>query len=242
MKNKVSLLPELEIRVILRAADSIIAAGGRTLLSKILKGSKDRKLLELGLEQNPSYGFYKDLSLEETMTKVDHMIKNGYLEIEKRGKLPMIIFSPLGWAIERERRADEFLQEWDRWIEQKITPVSMEYLKERNRGMIFLFLYKILCTGNTKYIPFLALWEGNDFKKVGLEIRKVIAALKRRHEMDDSDWERIKRERAESLLIPVQDSIFMACANCGKPYIFDETNPDFYTSEGLRFPERCPRC
>jgi predicted ArsR family transcriptional regulator len=34
-----------EIRAILRAADELIAAGGRSLLSKILKGSKDKKVL-----------------------------------------------------------------------------------------------------------------------------------------------------------------------------------------------------
>ncbi len=235
-------MPEPEIRVILRAADDIIATGGRTLLSKILKGSKDRKLLELGLDRNPSYGFYKDLALAEIMDKVNRMIATGYLDTEKRGKLPMIVFSPLGWVIERERHAEEFLQEWDRWIESEITPISMEYLKERNRGMILLFLYKILCTGNTKYIPFLTLWEGIDFKKVQAEIRKVIDALNRRRLMDDSDWERLKRERAQSLLIRVQDPIFLACRKCGYPYLFDETNPDHYSSEGLRFPERCPRC
>jgi hypothetical protein len=163
MKRRNPLLTETEIKAILRAVDDIIGNGGRSLLSKILKGSKDRKLLELGLDRNPSYGSFNDSSLEQIMDKVDQMIRTGYLEIEKRCKLPMIVFSPLGWAIERERRAEEFLQEWDCWIESNVTPISMEYLKERNRGMILLFLYKILCTGSTKYTPFLILWEGIDF-------------------------------------------------------------------------------
>lgn len=235
-------LPESELWAILRAADDIIAEGGRTLLAKILKGSRDRKLLELGLDQNPSYGFYKDLSLEQIMDKVDHMIRTGYLEITKQGKLPTIVFSPLGWAIEKERRAEEFLQEWDRWIEHNVTPISMEYLKGRNRGMILLFLYKILCTGDSRYIPFLTLWEGIDFKKVQTEIRNVIELLKRRDQMDDSEWERLKHERAQSLLIRTKDPIIMACRHCGGPYVFDETNPEYYTREGLRFSEKCPRC
>jgi hypothetical protein len=179
MKRRNVLLPEPELRAILRAADDIIAEGGRTLLSKILKGSKERKLLELGLDRNPSYGFYRNLPLEQIMDKVDHMIRTGFLEIEKNSKLPMIVFSSRGWAIERERRAEEFLQEWDRWIENNITRISMEYLKERNRGMIFLFLYKILCSGNTKYIPYLTLWERIDFKKVQAEIRSVSAETAR---------------------------------------------------------------
>lgn len=47
-----------EIKAILRAADELIAAGGRSMLAKILKGSKDKKLLEHKLNQCPAYGFY----------------------------------------------------------------------------------------------------------------------------------------------------------------------------------------
>ena len=41
-----------EIKMILRGADNLIMRGGRTLLSKMLKGSKEKKLLQLGLDQN----------------------------------------------------------------------------------------------------------------------------------------------------------------------------------------------
>ncbi|TDF97066.1 RQC-minor-1 family DNA-binding protein [Paenibacillus piri] len=235
-------LPDPELRAILRAADDIIAEGGRTLLSKILKGSKERQLLELGLDRNPSYGFYKDLSLEQIMEKVDHMIRTDFLKTEKSGKLPMIVYTTRGWAVERERRAEEFLEEWNRWLENNISPISMEYLKERNRGMIFLFLYKILCSGNKKYVPYLTLWERIEFKKVRVEIRNVIEALKRRVELDDSAWERLERERAETLIIRSRDPILMVCQQCDDLFLFDETNPEYYTSEGLRFPEKCRNC
>lgn len=242
MRRRNLPLPEHELWAILRAADSIIAEGGRTLLSKILKGSKERKLLDLGLDRNPSYGFYRDLSLEQIMDKVDHMIRTGFLEIEKQGKLPTIVFSSHGWVIERERRAEEFLREWDRWIENNIIPISMEYLKERNRGMIFLFLYKILCSENKKYIPFLTLWKHIDFKKVQAEIRHVIEALKQRDLLDDSAWEQLKCERAKSLLIRSRDPIILVYQQCDVPFLFDETNADYYTNEGFQFPECCSRC
>jgi hypothetical protein len=242
MKLRNLPLPEPELRAILRAADDIIAEGGRTLLSKILKGSKERKLLELGLDRNPAYGFYKDLSLELIMDKVNHMIRTGFLEIETYGKLPMIVYSSLGWAIERERRAEEFVQEWDRWSENNIFPISMEYLKERNRGMMFLFLYKILCSRNKKYIPFLTLWEQIDFKKVQVEIRNVIEALKQSDGLDDAEWERLIKELAKSLLLRSRDPIILACQQCGCPFVFDETDPEYYTNEGLRFPDRCLNC
>jgi len=40
-----------EIKGILRAADELIASGGRSMLAKILKGSKDKKVLEHRLDQ-----------------------------------------------------------------------------------------------------------------------------------------------------------------------------------------------
>ncbi len=64
-------LSDEEIRLILRATDSIIATGGRTLLSKILKGSRDKKLLALELDKNPSYGCFSALTLEEIIVKIE---------------------------------------------------------------------------------------------------------------------------------------------------------------------------
>lgn len=36
------------------------------------------------------------------------MIKKGYLEIEYRDRIPMLVFSEIGWEIERETYADKF--------------------------------------------------------------------------------------------------------------------------------------
>lgn len=47
----ISCLADEEIKAILRAADELVATGGRSMLAKILKGSKDKKVLEYGLEQ-----------------------------------------------------------------------------------------------------------------------------------------------------------------------------------------------
>ncbi|WP_248930355.1 RQC domain-containing protein [Paenibacillus hamazuiensis] len=71
-------LQEEEIRSILHAADSIAGKAGRNLLAKILKGSRDKKLLELGLYDNVSYGYYGSLTLAEITERVDWMIKNDF--------------------------------------------------------------------------------------------------------------------------------------------------------------------
>ncbi|UOQ49826.1 hypothetical protein MUN88_07060 [Gracilibacillus caseinilyticus] len=48
-----------EIKVILRAADELIGQGGGTLLAKILKGSREKRVLELELDKCPVYGYFK---------------------------------------------------------------------------------------------------------------------------------------------------------------------------------------
>ncbi len=63
------LLPAEELHAVLRATDDVIGEGGRTQVAKILKGSKEKQLLEKGLDQNPAYGFFHDLKLEQIMEK-----------------------------------------------------------------------------------------------------------------------------------------------------------------------------
>ncbi|MEH7419035.1 RQC domain-containing protein [Neobacillus drentensis] len=57
--NGIKSLPIDEIKTILRGADDLIMRGGRTLLAKILGGSKDKKVLELNLNKSPVYGAFK---------------------------------------------------------------------------------------------------------------------------------------------------------------------------------------
>ena len=165
-----------EIKAILRAADELIATGGRSMLAKILKGSKDKKVLEHGLDQCPVYGYYRELTLQEITHRIDWMIKKGYLEIEYTDRLPMLVFSKIGWEIERETYAEELLRTFERLLEGRDYSFVQE-LKDRNRGMIILFLDKIKQTGNARYIPILKFWKEIEYKKVQAEIQKVIDYL-----------------------------------------------------------------
>jgi superfamily II DNA helicase RecQ len=95
-------LPKAEIIVILRAADEIVGQGGRSLLVKILKGSRDKKVLEHELDKCPAYGMFKALSPEEIGHKIDWLIENGFLRIEYDYRLPFLYFADRGWEIERK--------------------------------------------------------------------------------------------------------------------------------------------
>ena len=165
-----------EIKAILRVADELIATGGRSMLAKILKGSKDKKVLEHGLDQCPVYGYYRELTLQEITHRIDWMIKKGYLEIEYTDRLPMLVFSKIGWEIERETYAEELLRTFERLLEGRDYSFVQE-LKDRNRGMIILFLDKIKQTGNARYIPILKFWKEIEYKKVQAEIQRVIDYL-----------------------------------------------------------------
>ncbi|MCD6355484.1 MAG: hypothetical protein J7L95_08040 [Prolixibacteraceae bacterium] len=165
-----------EIKAILRAADELIAAGGRSLLSKILKGSKDKKVMKHNLDSCPVYGFYKSLPLPEITKRVDWMIDNGYLGIDYAGKLPVIVFSKTGWEIERETYAEELFQKMQHLLDTGDYSFVSE-LKDRNRGMILLLIEKIQNTDNPKFIPLLKAWQAVDYKKVQAALQRTIHSL-----------------------------------------------------------------
>jgi superfamily II DNA helicase RecQ len=176
--GRITYLAFDEIKAILRAADELIATGGRTLLTKILKGSKDKKILEYGLDKCPVYGFYNHLTLPEITNRIDWVILNGFLEIEYSDRLPVIIFSEKGWEIEKETYAEELLQKLSGLLEEKDYSFVME-LKDRNRGMILLLIEKIRKTNNPAFIPLLRAWQEIDYKKVRAAIQGVINYLER---------------------------------------------------------------
>jgi hypothetical protein len=49
----VDTLSEADLHTVLRGADDLIARGGRTLLMRILRGSRNKEVLERGLNESP---------------------------------------------------------------------------------------------------------------------------------------------------------------------------------------------
>jgi len=162
---------------VLRAADSLIMSGGRNMLAKILKGSKDKKLLELGLDASPVYGYFKALSLSDIMARIDWTILNGYLAIEYDYRLPLLVYTDLGWEIEKDTYSSELLDLLSEIADTLDAETDLSFLKDRNRKMIFMLLDKIRATGNRKFIPVLERWKQVDYKKVRQRITEVIAEM-----------------------------------------------------------------
>jgi RQC domain len=170
-------LPFPDIQVILRGADALIGAGGRTLLTKILRGSRAKDVLGRNLDKNPAYGVYRELTEEETLARIDWMILNDYLRFIFDGRLPLLAYTASGWNIERETFADELCQGFDRLLSTSQRPYDMNYLKDRDRELIWRVLEKVEASGNLKYIPVLEDWQQVDYKKVKQRIKEVIQSL-----------------------------------------------------------------
>ncbi len=239
--NQISL-SDSDKRAILRAADEIIAQGGRTLLAKILKGSREKKVLQLELNKCPSYGYFRSETLKMILEKVDWMIDHDFLDIEYSGKLPMIVFTERGWMIESDLRADELLSEWNKWLtEGKMSP-DMNYLKDRNRKMIFLFLEKVGETRDRKYIPFLREWEKIEYKKVKARIRETITLLESNEPADDQSAQQRKVSIDQALEGEAPQDLLLKCWECGDRFIFTVGEQQFYKQKGFDYPKRCDKC
>src|SRR5438067_758750 len=157
-------LPATEIAAILRGADMMIAAGGRTQLSKLLKGSREKSVIEHGLDRCPSYGFYRGVPIDEVLRRIDWMIENEYLRIEYSYRLPVLEFTKHGWAIEVETMAEELLRGFDDRLAAG-PPYDFSDLKDRNRKMIFLLLDKVAASRRFEFIPLLRAWQRIDYQK-----------------------------------------------------------------------------
>jgi hypothetical protein len=169
-------LSESEIALILRGADELITTGGRRLLAKILKGSKEKRLLELELHKSPAYGALRDLSLDQVMARIDWLIINGYLGIEYDYRLPMLVYTRKGWEIEKETFAAEKLAMLDRQLEED-PDNTYEWLNDMNPKVIHRILDMIADSGDSKYSQALEQWRGSASRKVRSRIHGILKDL-----------------------------------------------------------------
>lgn len=238
-----------DVLAILDAADEIIGRAGRTMLAKILKGSKDKKLLSLELDRTRRYGHYYSLTLEQIADRVDWMIEQDFLSIEYKGDMPVLVFTDRGWTVQREQQGSRLLQEWRQWLDEGrlAEELDMLYLKDRNRGMILLFLEKVAHTHDRRFIPYLQQWKVVDYRKVREAIDLVVNELEKPSEASvdkfrlegaprdwEADWESALDYRAADERLK--------CWDCGKRFIWTADEQAHYRLQGWDPPKRCPAC
>lgn len=172
-------LPQEDIRMILRGADELISTGGRSMLAKILKGSKDKTIFKYKLNECPAYGYYQDMKLDDISKCIDWMIKKDYLRIEYDYRLPLLVFSEKGWQIEKETFAQELYQRMCLDVEEKKARVLFE-MKEVNRQVVMCVLDKIEKEGTEEFLPYLEAWKMLEVKKVAARIAEVEKKISKR--------------------------------------------------------------
>ncbi len=168
-----------ELRCILRAADEIIMRAGRDMVAKILKGSRDKKVLEHGLDACPVYGCFSERTLAEITKMVDWAIGARYLAWEYDGRLPLIVFASKGWELYKPIYAAELHQSILQTTEDEAVLALIEKLKNKNREIILILLEKIAASKNIGILRFLERWQESEVKKVRARINWAIAEMRR---------------------------------------------------------------
>lgn len=204
--GNIKSLPDNEIKAILRAADELICTGGRNMLAKILKGSKEKKVLELGLDKCPAYGFYHSLTLERISHRVDWMIKNDYLQIKYNGRLPMIVFSDKGWEIERDTFSEELYQRFYLGMKENDYQILQE-MKTVNRQVVFDILEKIRASREKDFLPLLKEWKKIEVRKVRDRIDCVEKSLNTAGNGPVIVWLRAEKSDTKRITKLVYDTI-----------------------------------
>lgn len=168
-----------ELVCILRAADAIIFAAGRDMLAKLLKGSKDKKVLAHGLDQSIVYGCFRERTLADITKMIDWMIRSRYLAVEYDGRLPMIVFAEKGWERYKPIYAHELHQIILKTTGDEAVQELVEKLKNKNREVILTLLEQMAESKNIGVIRFLEKWKETEVKKVRARINWAIAQIRR---------------------------------------------------------------
>lgn len=169
-RNLVSCNDE-EIRVILRGADAIVTRGGRNLLSLILKGSNSENIVKYDLKKCPSHGAFSHLRLEEILGKIDWTLRNDYLMIDIRSRMPVLIFAPKGWEVYKRVYADELLS-------LLRNDVSSEMIVNRflntHREIKFLIISLLKENCDKQWLPVLKMWQMVEVRKIKEALEEVL--------------------------------------------------------------------
>src|SRR5436190_1563202 len=116
------------------------------------------------------------MPVDEILRRIDWMIENDYLGIIYSGRLPVVVFTERGWAIEVEKRAEELVGMFEARLDQG-PPYDFSELKDRNRQMILLFLDKLEASGRPEFKPLLEAWAEIGYAKIRARIARVIRTL-----------------------------------------------------------------
>ena len=171
--GNVKSLPPEDIAAILRAAHDIVGSGGRSLLTKILRGSRQADVVKYEHDLNPSYGYFCALSEADVLARIDWTIRQRYLRIVYQGKLPVLELTFGGWEIEVGTLGDEILARFDSLLADSAAPYALDFLKGIHRDVATYVLLGIRLTHRYHYLPILTAWRRTS-RRLRDDIQSVI--------------------------------------------------------------------
>jgi hypothetical protein len=146
-------------------------------LARLLKGSKGKKIFELGIQNCPAYGAFAGLSMETVLGKIDRAISEGYLTYEYDGRLPLLVFTETGWRIELRTYTQELYQELVVLAEGKRSSFDISSMTGRNPKVRSFLLDMIEAREDVRFIPVLEKWRDLESRGMRQRIREVIRTL-----------------------------------------------------------------
>ncbi|WP_247741002.1 RQC-minor-1 family DNA-binding protein [Cohnella sp. LGH] len=245
MADQALVVTEDDVRAMLLAGDSIVGQAGRSMLAKVLKGSRDKKLLAIGLDKSAGYGYFRSLTLDQITERVDWMILHDFFAIDYDRDMPLLVFTDRGWEIQIENMTELMLKQWEMWADTVPQDLDMTYLKDLNRSMILLFLEKVARTRDARYLPLLRQWAPIDYRKVREAIGKVIDYLEQGNSESPLMLEGAHRSfyyTPGEPLIEKRGSERLKCWECGKRFEWTVEEQDMFRMRGWKPPKRCESC
>jgi hypothetical protein len=164
-----------QLVVILRAADDLNGRGNTDLLAGILKGARESRLRNLGLESSPVFGAFEQVEIEQIHKRIALAVQSGYLETAANHP-DRLVLTEAGRKIERETLVVELLDELNAILAGG-EPYELSFLLELDRGVILPLLDQIEATGNADFIPLLEAWEPFENRKIRSRINQIITNL-----------------------------------------------------------------
>ena len=141
---------------------------------KLLRGSRDKKLLELGMDADPSYGALSHLTLDEIARKVDWTIEEGYLDYYYEWRQPLLMFTERGWELERPVVAEEFFEQFSRDVGDGEFRMAGRMTDIKNEVQLDV-IERIAQRCDERCLAHLEAWSGQTTKR----IRKKLAWAQR---------------------------------------------------------------
>ncbi|MDB5055272.1 MAG: ATP-dependent helicase RecQ [Bacilli bacterium] len=100
---------------------------GVTLVANVLKGSKLKKLIELGMDQLPTYGLLAQFSEKEIVGRINSLTAKGYLLITE-GQYPVVkLQAKAGLVLKGEEEV---------WLKAEVNVGKSSTTKSRSRGRV----------------------------------------------------------------------------------------------------------